>query len=122
MAQIIFRDLMNPYHQPGNDSENRIKFGEYAEEQHFKHSYTVRYTESGYNPVEFLDWIVQYMTGVVMISANRIWFNHDADEATMILAFDGRNSYGDKNLWRWHKNPNTKRFERHLPWDGNWSR
>lgn len=122
MAQILFSDLMNAYRQPGNDGENQQKFGKYADEKHFKHSYTVRYKQLDMNPVEFMDWIVQYMSGMVMLSDNRIWFNDDADESTLVLAFSGQNSYGEPYVWKWHKNPNTKNFERNLPWDGVWRR
>lgn len=122
MAQILFRDLMNSYRVPGNDNENRESFGKYADSREYAHCYDVRYTENGFSNSQFLDWIIQYMSGAVMIAGNRIWFNSDADETTLILTFDGKTSYGDKILWKWHKNPNTKSFEAYLPYDGVWSR
>lgn len=120
MAQVLFRDLMNAYRYPGNTTDNEQDFGRYSTEQNYKHSYTVHY-KNDMNEAEFLDWIIEYMSGAVLLSSNRIWFNADHDETSLILRFDGTNSYGDKNLWQWFKNPNTKRFEQFAPYNGVWS-
>lgn len=120
MAQIIFRELMNPYLNQGNREANRESYGKYSEEKHFKHSYVVRYSSNDMNPVEFMEWICAYMTGIVMINGNRIWFNNDADETTLVLTFSGVTSYGDQILWKYHKHPNNGSFHQYLPYNNEW--
>lgn len=122
MAQILFSKLMNAYEQPGNDVENEMSYGKYARDVHYSYMYHVQYAHLGMSPTEFMDWIAQYMTGVVMLCGDFIWFNGAANEATLILAFDGKNKYSDKILFGYHKNPNNGSFHKHPPRAGEtWS-
>lgn len=101
---------MNPFIQSSDDGRS---YGIFANEKLYSFSYSIRYEELGFNPVTFLDWVVQYMTGIVMVDGTRFWFNDTANETTLLLAYDQKNQYNEPLLHKWHKHSRYGSFTRY---------
>lgn len=105
---------MRPF---GQTQHSYTEIGKYCDEKNFKYKLAVNYKET-MNPVEFIDWITEYLIGTVSIYGDIILFNSETNLTTVLLMFAGNTSYGDKIVWEYSKNPNTNEFSYWPPLDG----